>query len=103
MLQRAIEQLAAALAKAAGLSRTGQHAEALEAVREAKGALPLVPGMLEDMDVQTLIEALGVEQAELLARVLASEADLHERMGRPLLAERPRRRSRELLERLEGR
>jgi hypothetical protein len=103
MLQRAIEQLAAALAKAAGLSRAGQHAEALEAVREAKGALPLVPGMLEDMDVQTLIESLGVEQAELLARVLAVEADLHERLGRPLLAERPRRRSRELFERLAGR
>lgn len=103
MLQRAIEQLAAALARAVGRSRTEQHAEALEALRAAKSALPLVPGMLEDMDVQRLIESLGVEQAELLARVLAAEADLHERMGRPLLAERPRRRSRELFERLEGR
>jgi hypothetical protein len=103
MIQRAIEQLGAALASLLGLSLAGKHAEALEAVREAKGALPLVPGMLEDMDVQTLIESLGVEQAELLARVLAVEADLHERLGRPLLAERPRRRSRELFERLAGR
>jgi len=103
MIKRAVEQLGAALARAAGLSRTEQHAEALEALREAKGALPIVPGMLEDMDAQGLIESLGVEQAELLARLLAAEADLHDRMGRPLLAQRPRRRSRELFERLAGR
>jgi hypothetical protein len=99
-IKRAIEQFAAALAKAAGLSHAGQHTEALEALREAKGALPIVPGMLEDMDVQALIESLGVEQAQLLARLLAAEADLHDRMGRPLLAQRPRRRSRELFEQL---
>jgi hypothetical protein len=101
MIKRAIEQLGAALAKMAGLSLAGKHAEALEAVREAKGALPLVPGMLEDMDVQELIESLGVEQARLLARLLAAEADLHDRMGRPLLAQRPRRRSQELFAQLE--
>jgi hypothetical protein len=39
MIRRAIEQLAAALARAAGLSRGEQHAEALEVLREAKGAL----------------------------------------------------------------
>jgi hypothetical protein len=100
-IQRVIEQFAAALAKTAGLSHAGQHAEALEALREAKGALPLVPGMLEDMDVQELIESLGAEQARLLARLLAAEADLHDRMGRPLLAERPRRRSVGLLEQLD--
>jgi hypothetical protein len=99
-IQRVIEQFAAALAKIAGLAHAGQHAEALEALREAKGALPIVPGMLEDMDVRTLIESLGVEQAELLARLLAAEADLHDRMGRPLLAQRPRRRSQELFEQL---
>jgi predicted xylose isomerase-like sugar epimerase len=101
MIQRAIEQFAAALAKVLGLSGAAQHAEALEAVREAKGALPIVPGMLEDMDVQGLIESLGVEQARLLARLWAAEADLHDRMGRPLLAERPRRRSHELFAQLD--
>jgi hypothetical protein len=100
-IQRAIEQLGAALARAAGLSRSEQHAEALEVLREAKGALPLVPGVLEDMDVPTLIESLGVEQAELLARLLAAEADLLDRMGRSLLAQRPRRRSRQLFEQLQ--
>jgi hypothetical protein len=102
MIQRAIEQLGAALASLLGLSLAGKHAEALEAVREAKGALPLVPGMLEDMDVRELIESLGVEHARLLARLLQAEADLHDRMGRPLLAQRPRRRSRELFAELEG-
>jgi hypothetical protein len=62
MIQRAIEQLAAALARAAGFSRAEQPAEALEALREARGALPIVPGMLEDMDAQQLIESLGAEQ-----------------------------------------
>jgi hypothetical protein len=100
MIQRAIEQLGAALARALGLSRAEKHAEALEALREAKGALPLVPGVLEDISVHELIESLGVEQAQLLARLLAAEADLHDRMGRPLLAQRPRRRSRELFEQL---
>lgn len=99
-LQNAIEQLAAALARAAGLSRAGHDTQALEALREAKGGLPLVPGLLEDVPVQSLIDSLGVEQAELLARLLAAEADLLDRMGRSLLAERPRRRSRELFERL---
>ena len=100
-LQTAIEQLAAALARAAGLSRAGHDAEALESLREAKGGLPIVPAMLEDVPVQSLIDALGAEQAELLARLLGAEADLLERMGRSLLAQRPRRRSRELFEQLQ--
>lgn len=100
MIKRAIEQLAAALAKIMGLAHAQQHAEALDAVRDAKSALPLVPGLLEDMDAETLIDSLGVERAELLARVLAAEADVLDRMGRSLLAERPRRRSVQLLERL---
>lgn len=102
MIKKAIEQFAAALAKVLGLARSGQHAEALEAVREAKGALPVVPGMLEDMDARALIESLGVEHARLLARLLEAEADLHDRMERPLLAQRPRRRSHELFAQLEG-
>lgn len=100
MIQRAIEQLGAALARAAGLSRAEQHVEALEVLREAKAALPIVPGLLDHMDAQALVDSLGVQQSELLGRLLAAEADLLDRMGRSLLADRARRRSVELLERL---
>jgi hypothetical protein len=95
--KRAIEQLAAALARTLGLARTDQPAEALECLREGKGALPVVPGMLEDMDAATLVQTVGAEFAALLAQVLATEAELQERLGRPLLAERPRRQSERLL------
>jgi hypothetical protein len=95
-LKRAIEQLAAALARAAGLARSDQPREALECLAEAEGALPLVPGMLDDMDAASLLETLGADFAALLADVLAFEADLQERLGRPLLAQRPRRQSERL-------
>jgi hypothetical protein len=47
-----------------------------------------------------LIEALGPESAEALARLLALEASLLDQLGRSLLAGRPRRQSDQLLERL---
>ncbi|HTV17671.1 MAG TPA: hypothetical protein VMG12_03345 [Polyangiaceae bacterium] len=94
--KRAIEQLAAALARAMGLAQSEQPAQALESLREAEGALPVVPGILEDMDATTLLETVGAEFAAVLAQVLALEADLQERLGRPLLAQRPRRLSERL-------
>jgi hypothetical protein len=97
LIQRAIEQLAAALARALKLSQSAQPAEALDALREAKGALPIVPGMLEDMPAATLIENLGRESAAALARVLAMEADLLDQLGRSLLGARPRLQSKRLL------
>jgi hypothetical protein len=97
LIKRAIEQLGDALARALKLSRDDQPGQALESLREAKGALPIVPGMLEDMSPATLIETLGPASSEVLARVLATEADLLDRLGRSLLAERPRRQSRQLL------
>lgn len=96
-IKRAIEQLAAALARAAGL-KSEQPSEALECLREAEGAMPLVPGMIEDMDAEALLETVGVEFAALLAQVLMLEAELQERLRRPLLAQRPRRQSERLRE-----
>lgn len=96
LIKRAIEQLGDALARALKLARDDQPAQALESLREAKGALPIVPGMLEDMSAEALIETLGPASSEVLARVLAAEADLLDRLGRSLLAERPRRQSRQL-------
>lgn len=94
-IRRAIEQLSAALGRALGLAPT-QPTEALECLREAKGALPIVPGMLDDMSPEDLLESLGPQSAEVLARVLAMEADLLEKQGRTLLAARPRRQSERL-------
>jgi hypothetical protein len=101
LIKRAIEQLGEALARALKLSRNDRPGEALECLREAKGALPIVPGMLEDMAPTTLIEQLGAEPAEALARMLAMEADLLDRLGRSLLAARPRRQSEQLMAELE--
>jgi hypothetical protein len=97
LIQRAIEQLAAALARALKLSQSARPAEALESLREAKASLPVVPGMLEDMPPATLIENLGPESAEALARLLAMEANLLDQLGRSLLAARPRQQSERLM------
>jgi hypothetical protein len=97
LIQRAIEELSDAVARALKLSRDHQTAEALQCLREAKGALPIVPGMLEDMAPATLIEQLGAQPAEALARVLALEADLLDQLGRSMLASRPRQQSDQLL------
>lgn len=96
-LKRAIAQLGAALARALGLAAQKKPAEALQVLRDAKSELPLSPGMIEELDVPSLIEKLGAENAAVLARILALEAELQESVGRGMLAERPRKRSREIL------
>lgn len=98
LLKRAIEQLAAALARAMGYRASGQDLQALECLNEAKGSLPLVPGMLEDLDAAALLSSLGPEAARALATVLAEEAALHERAGRSVFAARRRSKSEQLLE-----
>jgi hypothetical protein len=95
-IKRAIEEFAAALARAAGLAGSDQPREALECLAEAESALPAVPGMLEDMDAAALLEAVGPELAALLVDKLTLEAELQERLSRPLLAQRPRRQSERL-------
>ena len=45
LIKRAIEQLAAALARAMGYRASGQDLQALECLNEAKGSLPLVPSL----------------------------------------------------------
>jgi hypothetical protein len=105
-LKRAIEQLGAALGRALGLAAEKKPAEALQVLRDARSELPMGPGMVEELDVVTLIDKLGPESAEKLSRILALEAELQAQLGRGLLAERPRRRSediaRELAKRAPG-
>lgn len=97
-IKRAIQQLGAALARALGLAVEKKPAAALQVLRDARSELPIGPSMIEELDVATLIDKLGAESAEQLARILALEADLQEQLGRGVLAERPRRRSLEIME-----
>ncbi|MET0410203.1 MAG: hypothetical protein ABW217_02855 [Polyangiaceae bacterium] len=95
-LKRAIEQLGAALARALGLAAEKKPAAALQVLRDARSELPIGPSMIEELDVVTLVDKLGPDSAETLARILALEADLQEQLGRGMLAERPRKRSGEI-------
>jgi hypothetical protein len=95
-IKRAIEQLGAALARALGLAAKEEPIEALQVLRDGKNELPFGPGMIEELGVATLIDKLGPESAETLARMLALEAELQEKLGRGMLAERPRKRSGEI-------
>lgn len=95
-LKRAIQQLGAALARAMGLAQEKKPAAALQVLREGMSELPIGPSMIEELDVATLVEKLGPESAETLARILALEAELQDQLGRGMLAERPRKRSLEI-------
>jgi hypothetical protein len=96
VILRAIEQLAAAIAKTLGFVGAAQFEEALEAVRDGKSALPIVPGMVDDMAPEALFQLLGKEQSLALVALLDAEADALAGLKRDVLAERSRRRARAL-------
>lgn len=95
-LKRAIQQLGAALGRALGLAGEKKPAAALQVLRDARSELPIGPSMIEELDVVTLIDKLGPDSAETLARILALEAELQDTLGRGMLAERPRKRGLEI-------
>jgi hypothetical protein len=97
LLLRLIHQLGDAVARAVGLARNERYEEALEEVREAKGRLRIVPGLLEHLAPAALLELLGPEQARALAQLFETEASILEQMGRRPFADRARRRGRDLL------
>jgi hypothetical protein len=96
VILRAIEQIAAAIAKALGFAGAAQFEEALEAVRDGKSALPLVPGMVDDMSPEALLQLLGKEHSLLLVALFDAEADALAGLKRDVLAERSRHRARAL-------
>ena len=96
VILRAIEQIAAAIAKALGFAQAAQFQEALDAVREGKSALPIMPGMVDDMAPEALFQLLGKEHSLALAALLDAEADVLAGLKRDVLAERSRHRARAL-------
>jgi hypothetical protein len=69
---------------------------ALDAVRDGKSALPIVPGMVDDMAPEALSQLLGNEQSLALVALLDAEADALAGLKRDVLAKRTRRRARAL-------
>lgn len=82
LVVRAIEQLGDAVARLVGLLRDAPPAEVLEAIEDAKGALPLVPGMVDHVDAATLFKMLGQQQTVFLAKILGIEAEAFDQLGR---------------------
>jgi hypothetical protein len=93
---RAIEQIAAAIAKALGFVGAAQFEDALIAVRDGKSALPIVAGMVDDMAPEALFQLLGKEHSPALVALLDAEADALAGLKRDVLAECSRRRARAL-------
>ena len=96
VFMRAIEQIAAAIAKALGLVGAAQFEDALVAVRDGKRALPVVPGMVDDTAPEALFQLLGREHSLALVALLDAEADALAGLKRDVLAERSRHRARAL-------
>lgn len=95
---RLVQQLGAALARIAGLRSEARHAEALEAIDQAKSELPLVPGLVEQLSASALLRALGDEElVRHLAELYRAEAELRYQLGEPKHAVRCLARSKELL------
>lgn len=69
-IERAIEKLAAAVARAAGLRQAGSPKEALEELRDARSNLPVVPGVLDVLSPQDLRRALGSD--DVVTQFIAS-------------------------------
>jgi hypothetical protein len=102
IILRAIEQIAAAIARAFGFVQTAHYDDALEAVREGKGALPIVPGMVDYMDPEALFQLLGAENTLALASLLNAEADALDGLKRTARADRARQRAEQLIALLSG-
>ncbi|MEO8181931.1 MAG: hypothetical protein ABI895_24105 [Deltaproteobacteria bacterium] len=96
VILRAIEQIAAAIAKALGFVGAAQFEDALVAVRDGKSALPIVPGMVDEMAPEALFQLLGKEHSPALVALLDAEADALAGLKRDVLAERSRHRARAL-------
>lgn len=82
-LMRALAQLADAIARALGQKREDPE-QALETLRAAKAALPLVPGLLERTSAEELPALIGSpELREALADLFELESQLLKERGDP--------------------
>lgn len=82
-IERAIQKLAEAVARAVGLRTAGKAEEALEHIQAAKAALPVVPGVLEVLSAKDLRQALGADEVVArYAELLREEALAYMAIGR---------------------
>ncbi len=91
-VMRMVRQLAAAIARIAGLRNIGRDEEALAEIERVWGELfGLPPGLLDSMSPEALEAFLGApEKTRLVAELLRHEADLLERRGDSARAARKR-------------
>ena len=96
---RLIEQAAAALARAFAAIAGKEYDMALRELAQAfSAASKLDRRSFDALDTRTVARLIGSpEQIRMVARVLATEADVHEQQGNRVLARRSLRRARELL------
>ena len=81
-VERAIKKLAEAVARAAGLRAAGASEHALEELRAAKAALPVVPGVFELLSAKDLRRALGSDEvAAQYVEILRQEAAVQLELG----------------------
>ncbi|MBI4512274.1 MAG: hypothetical protein HY698_21755 [Deltaproteobacteria bacterium] len=97
-LLRFVKQLAAALARVAGLRKSGEHEQALQEIQETwDELLGMPPGLFESMSADALTAILGSpEKARAVASLLHEEAAVLRTLGRSEAAERKERLAKEL-------
>jgi hypothetical protein len=86
-LMRLIEQILMFLARALGLARKGQHAEAERELEAAYAALGLGRRLVDRLDASTL-RAMAGDKIEALVRVLQADAEIAKLAGDHTLAAR---------------
>lgn len=102
LIVKEIRQLGEAIARLMGLARMDQPQEVLEGIEGAKGALPLVPGMLDHAGAGALLQMLGRDQYLQLVQLLELEADALVKLKRPGVAALRRKRAQKLSDYLDA-
>jgi len=99
-VMRAVQQIAATLARVLGLRQLGKQEEADRELDELyRGLVPFDRELLDMLDPQTLAGMIREpERVHAICQLLAFEADEAEKRGEPERAQRGRRRALALLE-----
>lgn len=90
-IQRAIEELARAVAALVG--RSVPPEVTLQSVAEAKRHIPLTPGLIDILSVRDLVVRLDDQLVRDLATLLQLEGEAHLQLGNESLGTRSLRRS----------
>jgi len=101
-IERAIQKLAEAVARAVGLREAGEPEDALVELQAAKSGLPVVPGVMDVLSAKDLRHALGNDElAAQLIGIWREEALTYLALGNEREAIRALRRADRLTAELE--